>query len=185
MYSEADCRLWQDQYFARDKTALDRLWFAFLYMGQSAIAKVERARGFHFAESRREEVIADAASYLIELYIRNPGWHVRKCFVNTMAGAVRKMVNDRKAVAWEMNTCAILDNAESSVAEAAPQLGDMIKELVYSHKQGNLVVLDLNRYARYADAVNAIAKYMPKPWIHNEAVRLNTVWRVLHWRSKK
>jgi len=183
MYSEADCREWQDQYFAGDKTALDRIWFALLAKGADSVKAIERARAITLSAVRKEEIIADAADYLIELYLRKTGWRVQKSFSAAMYHAVRYAMGTRKEIRTEQLMARMPDDKEAPEVEEAPQLADMVKDLCYSHKEGNRVVVDLARYIRYADAIMAIARYMPKPWIHNEAVKLNTVWRVLHWRA--
>jgi hypothetical protein len=162
----------------RNPEDLEPVYRALIKAGRVLLSAYQKKKGFRLGAVRAGEVVEDAATRLLEMYLKHDD---------------QKSIPLSSRMHWEIlyqlhNPQRVRADQVATVDERHPanrrqdqtdQAGYIAAIVADDRVDGKKIIVDLYRYKRYKPAILAIARYTRQEWIRQHAVELHTIWQTL------
>jgi hypothetical protein len=176
-YDQAELQRLEGVYLSsRDAADIGPLYSELLVAGRTILFLYSEKKGIRLRESRRQEVVHDAATRLLEMYLK---YDDQKSIplLSRMYKEVIFQLHNRKQIKYDQ--CGGLYPTIPVKQENEP--GKDLALFVCDISQdcqvdGKRIVVDLYLARYYKWAILAIEKYTSRQWIREHAVELRTIY---------
>jgi len=170
---------------SRNVQDLEPLYVALISAGKTLYKAYSRGIGLRLSAVRTEEIIHDAVTRLIEMYLKHPDQQSMPLPIRLHLELKYQLHNPKQIKVDQVVPVTTMMSADTEVPEA-PQPDRYIDTLQDAPDlDGKRIVVDLYRFRYYKRAILAIEKYTDRSLIYKYAKEIDKVWCVLHNKRRK
>lgn len=159
----------------RDPEDLAPLYRGLVSAGRIILAAYQKKKGFRLGSVRFGEVVEDAATRLLDMYLKHPDQGSIPLSTR-MHSEIKYQLHNPQRVRLDQQP-TVEENQSYGRAGSNQDRSVYIDSIVADNRvDGKKIIVDLYRYKRYKLAILAIAKYTRQEWIRLHAVELHTIF---------
>jgi hypothetical protein len=157
---------------------LQSLYNRLIPAGRTLLSPLLGKLGIGFTVERRREIVHDAVTRLLEMYLKNPGQHSMPLASRLHLELVFQLHNPKQVRTDQTPELPETAGYYHQVnGEGRTPVSDYLLKIAADKRvKGKHIVYDLYRNKYYKRAILKIETYTPRQWIYEHAVELRTIF---------